>query len=80
LIEDSPNVSQLKGLHLGDILSTAFPRASILILNDADAVAAGIAAAQGELGRSSESGRSEPASASGAIRVWTEFGRPATAS
>ena len=57
MIEDSPNVSLLKGLNLGAALSAAFPSASILILNDADAVAAGIAATQGELGK--------------IIRVWT---------
>lgn len=57
LIEESPNVHQLKGLDLGGALSAAFPSSSILILNDADAVAAGIAATQGELSR--------------IIRVWT---------
>jgi glucokinase len=57
LIEDSPNLPQLKGFHLGAMLSEAFPSSSILILNDADAVAAGIAATRGELGK--------------VIRVWT---------
>ncbi len=57
LIEESPNLQQLKGLNLGALISTAFPSTSILILNDADAVAAGIAATRGELGK--------------VIRVWT---------
>ena len=57
LIEESPNLHQLKGLDLGALLSDAFPTSSILILNDAEAVAAGIAATQGELGK--------------VIRVWT---------
>ena len=57
LIEESPNLHQLKGLNLGARLSDTFPSSSILILNDADAVAAGIAATRGELGK--------------VIRVWT---------
>jgi predicted NBD/HSP70 family sugar kinase len=57
LIEESPNLQQLKGLDLGARLSAAFPDSSILILNDADAVAAGIAATRGEMGK--------------VIRVWT---------
>jgi len=57
IIEESPNVHRLKGLNLGAALSVDFPSTSILILNDADAVAAGIAATRGELGK--------------IIRVWT---------
>jgi len=57
VIEESPNLQQLKGLNLGALLTAAFPSSSILILNDADALAAGIAATRGQLGE--------------AIRVWT---------
>jgi len=57
LIEESPNLQQLKGLNLGALLSASFPSTSIVVLNDADAVAAGIAATRGELGK--------------VIRVWT---------
>src|SRR5258706_2932959 len=57
LIEESPNLQQLKGLDLGAMLNGAFPSRSVVILNDADAVAAGIAATRGELGKT--------------IRVWT---------
>jgi glucokinase len=57
LIEESPNLQQLKGLNLGTLLKGAFPSSSVVILNDADAVAAGIAATRGELGK--------------IIRVWT---------
>jgi len=49
IIEESPNLQQLKGLNLGALLSAAFPSSAILILNDADAVAAGIAATRGQL-------------------------------
>ena len=57
LIEESPNLPQLKGLDLGASLAAAFPSTAILVLNDADAMAAGIAATRGELGK--------------VIRVWT---------
>jgi len=57
VIEESPNLKQLKGLKLRDLLASAFPSSSILILNDADAVAAGIAATRGKLDKM--------------IRVWT---------
>jgi glucokinase len=49
LIEECPNLEQLKGLNLRDALSAAFPAKTILILNAADAVAAGIAATRGQL-------------------------------
>jgi glucokinase len=57
VIEESPNLPQLKGLNLRAVMASAFPSSSILILNDADAVAAGIAASRGQLGE--------------LIRVWT---------
>ena len=57
VIEESPNLEQMKGLNLRALLSAAFPGAAILVLNDADAVAAGIAATRDELGK--------------VIRVWT---------
>jgi glucokinase len=49
VIAESPNLQQLKGLNLRALLSGAFPSTAILILNDADALAAGIAAARGQL-------------------------------
>jgi glucokinase len=57
VIEDSPNLQQLKGLNLRGLLASVFPTSSILILNDADAEAAGIAATHDELNKM--------------IRVWT---------
>src|SRR3981081_442553 len=57
VIEESPNLPQLKGLNLRSAIASAFPSSSILILNDADALAAGIAATRGQLGEG--------------IRVWT---------
>ena len=50
VIEESPNLQQLKGLKLGALLASAFPSSAILVSNDADALAAGIAATRGELG------------------------------
>jgi len=49
VIEESPNLQQLKGLNLGALLASAFPSSAILVSNDADALAAGIAATRGEL-------------------------------
>src|SRR6202790_2659108 len=57
VIEESPNLQQLKGLNLRALLASAFPSSSIVISNDADALAAGIAATRGQLGE--------------VIRVWT---------
>jgi len=57
VVAESPNLQQLKGLDLQRILKAAFPAAAIRILNDADTVAAGIAATRGELDR--------------LVRVWT---------
>jgi len=51
VIDDSPNLGQLKGLHVQELLLAAFkdrgmtPRVSVI--NDADALAAGIAATRG---------------------------------
>jgi glucokinase len=50
VIEESPNLQQLKGLNLGALLASAFPSSAIMVSNDADALAAGIAATRGELG------------------------------
>jgi glucokinase len=50
VIEESPNLQQLKGLNLRALLAPAFPSSAILVSNDADALAAGIAATRGELG------------------------------
>jgi predicted NBD/HSP70 family sugar kinase len=60
-IEDSPNLVQLKGVHIQNVLREALaPVAAgipIAIFNDADVVAAGLAATRGHLDR--------------LIRVWT---------
>jgi glucokinase len=54
-VEESPNLQQVKGFHLQDILAESFAR--VLVLNDADAMATGIAATYGKL--------------ESLIRVWT---------
>jgi len=58
VVEESPNLQHVKGFHLAGAISAAFDsRARVLILNDADAIAAGIAATRGHL--------------RALIRVWT---------
>jgi glucokinase len=61
IIEESPNLQQVKGLNLQAILSSASLKGEapvpVRIFNDADVMAAGIAATQGQLDRF--------------IRVWT---------
>jgi glucokinase len=61
IIEESPNLQQVKGLNLQAILSSASLKGGapvpVRIFNDADVMAAGIAATQGQLDRF--------------IRVWT---------
>jgi glucokinase len=54
-IEESPNLQQVKGFHLQEYLSASYAR--VLVLNDADAMAAGIAATHGKL--------------ESLVRVWT---------
>jgi len=54
-IEESPNLQQVKGYYLQGALGTTFER--VLVLNDADAMAAGIAATHGKL--------------ESLVRVWT---------
>jgi predicted NBD/HSP70 family sugar kinase len=50
IIEDSPNLRQMKGSALAQTLSEALNgRAHVLVLNDADAIATGIAATRGQL-------------------------------
>ena len=55
VIEDSPNLTQLKGMHLGDELTRALAARNITapvhIANDADAIAAGVAATRGQLNK-----------------------------
>jgi glucokinase len=55
IVEDSPNLSQIKGMHLGDELSRVLVErgiaAPVHIANDADAIAAGVAATRGHLNR-----------------------------
>jgi glucokinase len=61
VVEDSPNLLQFKGLNVQELVAAAFApifgRVAVSIFNDADAMAAGIAATQGHLDR--------------LIRVWT---------
>jgi len=54
-IEESPNLQQVKGFHLQEYLSSSYAR--VLVVNDADAMAAGIAATRGKL--------------ESLVRVWT---------
>lgn len=60
-IEDSPNLKQLKGAHIRDLVTEALRGAGIVapvhIYNDADIMAAGIAGTRGHLDR--------------VVRVWT---------
>ena len=55
IIEDSPNLQQIKGLHMGEELSRLLQArgisAPVHIANDADAIAAGVAATRGHLNR-----------------------------
>jgi glucokinase len=48
IVEDSPNLQQMKGFHLQETLSSAL-RGPVRVFNDADAAAAGIAATRGKL-------------------------------
>ncbi|MGH9658994.1 MAG: ROK family protein [Bryobacteraceae bacterium] len=57
VIEDAPNLAQLKGLNLRTALEAIMPSSRVVVVNDADAIAAGIASTRGELGR--------------LVRVWT---------
>jgi predicted NBD/HSP70 family sugar kinase len=55
VVEDSPNLTQLKGMRLGDELTRALIAhnitAPVHIANDADAIAAGVAATRGQLNK-----------------------------
>ncbi len=55
VVEDSPNLQQIKGMHLGEELSRVLMArgitAPVHIANDADAIAAGVAATRGQLNR-----------------------------
>jgi len=61
VVEESPNLKQLKGLRLAELLGAALAEhgvsAPVHLANDADAIAAGVAAARGRLNE--------------LIRVWT---------
>ena len=61
IVEDSPNLVQFKGIHMKELLAEAiepvFGRVPVAIFNDADVMAAGMAATRGHLDR--------------VIRVWT---------
>jgi predicted NBD/HSP70 family sugar kinase len=55
IVEDSPNLGQIKGMHLaeelGKVLSGRGITAPVHVANDADAIAAGVAATRGQLNR-----------------------------
>ena len=55
IIEDSPNLPQLKGMHLAEELRRALATrgidAPVHVANDADAIAAGVAATRGQLNK-----------------------------
>ena len=55
IIEDSPNLTQLKGMHLAEELRRALATrgidAPVHVANDADAIAAGVAATRGQLNK-----------------------------
>jgi glucokinase len=55
VVEDSPNLHQIKGIRLGDELARALAvhnvNAPVHIANDADAIAAGVAATRGQLNK-----------------------------
>lgn len=55
IVEDSPNLGQLKGMRMADdltrVLSERGITAPVYIANDADAIAAGVAATRGHLNR-----------------------------
>jgi predicted NBD/HSP70 family sugar kinase len=55
VVEDSPNLTQLKGMRLADDLTRALSARNITapvhIANDADAIAAGVAATRGQLNK-----------------------------
>ena len=61
LVEESPNLQQFKGAHIQELMSAALEQAGIVrryaFYNDADVMAAGMAATRGQLDR--------------LIRVWT---------
>ena len=61
IVEDSPNLVQFKGIHMKNLVSEAlgrfFPGVEVSIFNDADVMAAGMAATRGHLDKT--------------IRVWT---------
>jgi glucokinase len=55
VVEDSPNLAQIKGMRLADELTKALGskgvKAPVYIANDADAIAAGVAATHGQLNK-----------------------------
>ena len=55
IVEDAPNLTQIKGMRLGDELGRALAAkgiyAPVHIANDADAIAAGVAATRGQLNK-----------------------------
>lgn len=55
IVEDAPNLGQIKGMHLADELTRVLAdrgiKAPVYIANDADAIAAGVAATRGQLNK-----------------------------
>jgi len=84
VIEDSPNFQQAKGFSLQAALSSALSGrlsgAHVHLFNDADVMAAGIAATQGKLNKLIRVGRSATASVSAASLPVKASGKVATLS
>ena len=55
IVEDSPNLPQIKGMHMAEALARALKSRNIVapvhVANDADAIAAGVAATRGQLNK-----------------------------
>jgi predicted NBD/HSP70 family sugar kinase len=55
VVEDSPNLPQIKGMHMSESLARALKSRNIVapvhVANDADAIAAGVAATRGQLNK-----------------------------
>jgi len=84
VVEESPNLHQLKGAHMQDLISKALQEAGILapvaVFNDADVMAAGLAATRGLLDQQIRAWTLGMASDSEFIPGERAFGRAATLS
>ncbi len=81
-VEDSPNLAQLKGANVAESLAAIFQSKGIVApvktMNDADAVAAGLAVTQGRTDRWSAFGPLATVSDSAAIPTQKVCGRAVT--